>query len=116
MKIDKRKTILTLNDTGLEALEKALYCWEDALTAFSSSFSNDTLALPSKADAAFTHDVQELLDMGYQIQTHAELLFIDQVDANLPTVFFFLSPPSTEMNLFYHLHYYIFFSFYFSLS
>ncbi|XP_043254091.1 mitoguardin [Colletes gigas] len=63
---------------GLEALEKALYCWEDALAAFSSSFSNDTLALPSKADAAFTHDVQELLDMGYQIQSQAELLFIDQ--------------------------------------
>ncbi|CAK9809889.1 Miga [Anthophora plagiata] len=63
---------------GLEALEKALYCWEDALTAFSSSLSNDALALPSKADAAFTHDVQDLLDMGYQIQSHAELLFIDQ--------------------------------------
>ncbi|XP_015434221.1 PREDICTED: protein FAM73B [Dufourea novaeangliae] len=62
----------------LEALEKALYCWEDALTAFSSSLSNDTLALPSKADAAFTHDVQDLLDMGYQIQSQAELLFIDQ--------------------------------------
>ena len=65
--------------TGLEALEKALYCWEDALTAFSSTLGNDTLALPSKADAAFTHDVQELLDMGYQIQSHAELLFLDQV-------------------------------------
>ncbi|XP_068970234.1 mitoguardin isoform X1 [Bombus flavifrons] len=63
---------------GLEALEKALYCWEDALTAFSSSFSNGALALPSAADAAFTQDVQELLDMGYQIQNHAELLFIDQ--------------------------------------
>ncbi|XP_003394449.1 mitoguardin isoform X1 [Bombus terrestris] len=63
---------------GLEALEKALYCWEDALTAFSSSFSNGTLALPSAADAAFTQDVQELLDMGYQVQSHAELLFIDQ--------------------------------------
>ncbi|KAL6439199.1 hypothetical protein ACFW04_003851 [Cataglyphis niger] len=63
---------------GLEALEKALYCWEDALTAFSSTLSNDILALPSKADAAFTHDVQELLDMGYQIQNHAELLFLDQ--------------------------------------
>ncbi|XP_071856116.1 mitoguardin isoform X2 [Bombus fervidus] len=63
---------------GLEALEKALYCWEDALTAFSSSFSNGTPALPSAADAAFTQDVQELLDMGYQIQNHAELLFIDQ--------------------------------------
>ncbi|XP_018300744.1 mitoguardin [Mycetomoellerius zeteki] len=63
---------------GLEALEKALYCWEDALTAFSSTLGNDTLALPSKADAAFTHDVQELLDMGYQIQSHAELLFLDQ--------------------------------------
>ncbi|XP_015595022.1 mitoguardin [Cephus cinctus] len=63
---------------GLEALEKALYCWEDALTAFSSSLSNDALALPSKADAAFTHDVQELLDLGYQIQSNAELLFIDQ--------------------------------------
>lgn len=66
---------------GLEALEKALYCWEDALTAFSSTLSNDILALPSKADAAFTHDVQELLDMGYQIQNHAELLFLDQVTA-----------------------------------
>ncbi|XP_071639802.1 mitoguardin isoform X2 [Temnothorax longispinosus] len=64
--------------SGLEALEKALYCWEDALTAFSSTLGNDTLALPSKADAAFTHDVQELLDMGYQIQSHAELLFLDQ--------------------------------------
>ncbi|KAL6260214.1 hypothetical protein P5V15_007749, partial [Pogonomyrmex californicus] len=63
---------------GLEALEKALYCWEDALTAFSSTLGNDTLALPSKADAAFTHDVQELLDMGYQMQSHAELLFLDQ--------------------------------------
>ncbi|KAL0104813.1 hypothetical protein PUN28_016448 [Cardiocondyla obscurior] len=63
---------------GLEALEKALYCWEDALTAFSSTFGNDTLALPSKADAEFTHDVQELLDMVYQIQSYAELLFLDQ--------------------------------------
>ncbi|XP_018365949.1 PREDICTED: mitoguardin isoform X2 [Trachymyrmex cornetzi] len=70
--------LMPLSLTGLEALEKALYCWEDALTAFSSTLGNDTLALPSKADAAFTHDVQELLDMGYQIQSHAELLFLDQ--------------------------------------
>ncbi|XP_026825155.1 mitoguardin [Ooceraea biroi] len=63
---------------GLEALERALYCWEDALTAFSSTFANDALALPSKADAAFTQDVQELLDMGYQMQSHAEMLFLDQ--------------------------------------
>jgi hypothetical protein len=63
----------------LEALEKALYCWEDALTAFSSELNSDTLILPSKADAAFTQDVQELLDLGYQIQNNAELLFIDQV-------------------------------------
>ncbi|XP_012287159.1 mitoguardin [Orussus abietinus] len=63
---------------GLEALERALYCWEDALSAFSSSLNNDTLALPSKADAAFTRDVQELLDLGYHIQNNAELLFIDQ--------------------------------------
>ncbi|KAH0952550.1 hypothetical protein HN011_003029 [Eciton burchellii] len=62
---------------GLEALERALYCWEDALTAFSSTL-NETLALPSKADAAFTQDVQELLDMGYEMQSHAELLFLDQ--------------------------------------
>lgn len=81
MKIDKCKTA-NLNDTGLEALEKAIYCWEEALTAFSSSLSNDTLALPSKADAAFTHDVQELLNMAYEIQGHAELLFIDQVICN----------------------------------
>lgn len=63
---------------GLEALEKALYCWEDALTAFSSALNSDAIALPSKADAAFTRDVQELLDLGYQIQNNAELLFIDQ--------------------------------------
>lgn len=67
-------------------MEKALYCWEDALTAFSSTLSNDILALPSKADAAFTHDVQELLDMGYQIQSHAELLFLDQVTATINPV------------------------------
>lgn len=73
----------------MEALEKALYCWEDALTAFSSSLNNGTLALPSKADAAFTHDVQELLDMGYQIQNHAELLFIDQVNISIYILFFF---------------------------
>ncbi|XP_033185183.1 mitoguardin isoform X1 [Bombus vancouverensis nearcticus] len=75
---DVRLTPQQYGVLGLEALEKALYCWEDALTAFSSSFSNGTLALPSTADAAFTQDVQELLDMGYQIQNHAELLFIDQ--------------------------------------
>ncbi|XP_003486478.1 mitoguardin isoform X1 [Bombus impatiens] len=75
---DVRLTPQQYGVLGLEALEKALYCWEDALTAFSSSFSNGTLALPSAADAAFTQDVQELLDMGYQIQNHAELLFIDQ--------------------------------------
>ncbi|XP_054007523.1 mitoguardin [Hylaeus anthracinus] len=75
---DVRLTPQQYGVLGLEALEKALYCWEDALTAFSSSLSNDTLALPSKADAAFTHDVQELLDMGYEIQSQAELLFIDQ--------------------------------------
>ncbi|KAG5325911.1 MIGA2 protein, partial [Acromyrmex heyeri] len=74
----KRYKLMPFSLTGLEALEKALYCWEDALTAFSSTLGNDTLALPSKADAAFTHDVQELLDMGYQIQNHAELLFLDQ--------------------------------------
>ncbi|XP_067215869.1 mitoguardin isoform X2 [Linepithema humile] len=75
---DVRLTPQQYGVLGLEALEKALYCWEDALTAFSSTLSNDTLALPTKADAAFTHDVQELLDMGYQIQSHAELLFLDQ--------------------------------------
>ncbi|KAG5317568.1 MIGA2 protein, partial [Pseudoatta argentina] len=75
----KRYKLMPFSLTGLEALEKALYCWEDALTAFSSTLGNDTLALPSKADAAFTHDVQELLDMGYQIQNHAELLFLDQL-------------------------------------
>lgn len=69
--------------TGLEALEKALYCWEDALSAFNSTLNNDTFALPSKADAAFTKDVQELLDLGYQIQSTAELLFIDQVTFGL---------------------------------
>ncbi|XP_014205063.1 mitoguardin [Copidosoma floridanum] len=63
---------------GLEALEKALYCWEDALTAFSSALNSEAFALPSKADAAFTRDVQELLDLGYQIQNQAEMLFIDQ--------------------------------------
>ncbi|EFN86326.1 Protein FAM73B, partial [Harpegnathos saltator] len=62
----------------LEALEKALYCWEDALTAFSSTFNNETLALQTKADAAFTKDVQTLLDVGYQMQDQAEMLFIDQ--------------------------------------
>ncbi|KAK0076589.1 hypothetical protein PV325_005115 [Microctonus aethiopoides] len=65
-------------DLCLEALEKALYCWEDALTAFSCTLGSNALALPSKADAAFTHDVQELLDLGYQMQSTAELLFIDQ--------------------------------------
>ncbi|XP_011876004.1 PREDICTED: protein FAM73B isoform X2 [Vollenhovia emeryi] len=75
---DERLTPQQYGVLGLEALEKALYCWEDALTAFSSALGNDALALPSKADAAFTHDVQELLDMGYQIQSHAELLFLDQ--------------------------------------
>lgn len=75
---DVRLTPQQYGVLGLEALEKALYCWEDALTAFSSALSNDTLTSPSKADAAFTHDVQQLLDMGYQIQNHAELLFIDQ--------------------------------------
>ncbi|XP_043463546.1 mitoguardin [Leptopilina heterotoma] len=75
---DVRLTPQQYGVLGLEALEKALYCWEDALTAFSSALNNDTLALPSKADAAFTHDVQELLDLGYQVQNNAELLFIDQ--------------------------------------
>ncbi|XP_035734759.1 mitoguardin-like [Vespa mandarinia] len=75
---DVRLTPQQYGVLGLEALEKALYCWEDALTAFSSTLSNDALALPSNADAAFTQDVQDLLDMGYQIQNHAELLFIDQ--------------------------------------
>lgn len=60
-------------------MEKALYCWEDALTAFSSAFNNETLALQTKADAAFTKDVQTLLDVGYQMQDQAEMLFIDQV-------------------------------------
>ena len=73
--------MIVFADAGLEALERALYCWEDALTAFSSALSSDALALPSKADAAFTRDVQELLDLGYQIQNNAELLFIDQVSA-----------------------------------
>lgn len=98
-----------MNAAGLEALEKALYCWEDALTAFSSSLSNDTLALPSKADAAFTHDVQELLDMGYQIQSHAELLFIDQVgiSVHLPSAFSPFLFSSAEADLRYSLNYYI---------
>ncbi|XP_058799182.1 mitoguardin isoform X3 [Phymastichus coffea] len=64
---------------GLESLERALYCWEDALTAFSSAINSEALALPSKADAKFTRDVQELLDLGFQMQNQAEALFIDQV-------------------------------------
>ncbi|XP_020282722.1 mitoguardin [Pseudomyrmex gracilis] len=75
---DVRLTPQQYGVLGLEALEKALFCWEDALTAFSSTLGNDALALPSKADAAFTHDVQTLLDMGYQMQNQAELLFLDQ--------------------------------------
>ncbi|XP_058799181.1 mitoguardin isoform X2 [Phymastichus coffea] len=63
---------------GLESLERALYCWEDALTAFSSAINSEALALPSKADAKFTRDVQELLDLGFQMQNQAEALFIDQ--------------------------------------
>lgn len=83
-------------------MEKALYCWEDALTAFSSSFSNGTLALPSAADAAFTQDVQELLDMGYQVQSHAELLFIDQVTISvLLSVLYFPFLFITQINLTY---------------
>ncbi|XP_063972444.1 mitoguardin [Diachasmimorpha longicaudata] len=75
---DVRLTPQQYGVLGLEALEKALYCWEDALTAFSCNCGSNALALPSKADAAFTHDVQQLLDLGYQIQSTAELLFIDQ--------------------------------------
>ncbi|KAF7997593.1 hypothetical protein HCN44_006164 [Aphidius gifuensis] len=75
---DVRLTPQQYGVLGLEALEKALYCWEDALTAFSCALGTNALALPSKADAAFTRDVQELLDLGYQIQSTAELLFIDQ--------------------------------------
>ncbi|XP_043491252.1 mitoguardin [Polistes fuscatus] len=75
---DVRLTPQQYGVLGLEALQKALIYWEDALSAFSSTLSNDALALPSKADAAFTQDVQDLLDMGYEIQNHAELLFIDQ--------------------------------------
>lgn len=70
-------TIFTF--AGLEALERALCCWEDALTAFSTTVNNETPALPTKANAAFTKDVQALLDLAYEIQSNAELLFIDQV-------------------------------------
>lgn len=91
----------------MEALEKALYCWEDALTAFSSSFGNGTLALPSAADAAFTQDVQELLDMGYQVQNHAELLFIDQVTISVLSVLYFPFRFITQINLTYLWCYFI---------
>lgn len=56
--------------TGMEALETVINYWEDALVAYQTP--------PSLEDSEFCREIQNLLDVAWQLQDQSELLFLDQ--------------------------------------
>lgn len=64
---------------GMEALEKGIAYWEDALSAYQNGAASGTLALTDAEEAEFSREIEFLLDGAYRIQRKCELLFLDQV-------------------------------------
>lgn len=74
-------TMLTpqqLGVMGMEALEKAVGFWEDALAAYQQNPAPGALSLTSTEEAEFSREIENLLDGGYRLQRKCELLFLDQ--------------------------------------
>lgn len=66
---------------GMEALETCISYWEDALSAYRSKESQNTggaLAMLSPEEAAFCHDLQQLLELAIDLQENSEMLFLDE--------------------------------------
>lgn len=59
-----------LGAMGLESLESVIMNWEDALTAHG--------ALSSIDESEFCREIQNLLDLAYNLQDQSELLFLDE--------------------------------------
>lgn len=54
----------------MEALETVINFWEDALVAYQTPTTPE--------DSEFCRDIQNLLDLAWQLQDQSELLFLDQ--------------------------------------
>lgn len=55
---------------GMEALETVINFWEDALVAYQTPTSPE--------ESEFCREIQNLLDIAWQLQDQSELLFLDQ--------------------------------------
>lgn len=62
---------------GMEALERALGYWEDALAAYTSGVTGG-VALTSQEEAEFTALLQRVIDDAYSLQDQCEHLFLHQ--------------------------------------
>ncbi|CAH1395808.1 unnamed protein product [Nezara viridula] len=62
---------------GMEALEKGIGYWEDALAAYQGG-GGTTIAITDREEAEFSRDIETLLEGAYRLQRKCELLFLDQ--------------------------------------
>lgn len=56
---------------GMEALETVINYWEDTLSAYQSQS-------PTEDESEFGQEIQNLLDVAWNLQEQSELLFLDQ--------------------------------------
>ena len=61
----------------MECLENGINFWEDALASYRGD--SDSLRLTNEEEAEFAKEIQELLDVAYDLQQKCQLLFLDQV-------------------------------------
>ncbi|XP_018009598.1 mitoguardin isoform X2 [Hyalella azteca] len=67
-----------LGALGMEALNTALGCFEDALDGYSRSSHNHTLALTTHDEAEFIQSLQAVIDDAYSLQDRCEHLFLHE--------------------------------------
>jgi len=61
---------------GMEALETVIGYWEDALAAYNPTARS--LILTTAEEAEFRQNIEDILEMAYQLQDQSEMLFIHQ--------------------------------------
>lgn len=65
--------------SGMESLNAALGCFEDALATYTAGGHNNTLALTTHDEAEFVQSLQNVIDDSYALQDLCERLFLHEV-------------------------------------
>lgn len=65
----------------MEALERAIGLWEEALFSYSNG-STQNMALPSQEVSEFTSSLQKVIEEAYSLQDRCEHLFLHEVYRN----------------------------------